>query len=160
MALRRHGRRGITVRVTDFFCWLVLAGTGASVSGMDRARRSLRRLERRAGNQLEASVCSIDARDFGLALSITEVWLQSRVPEDWYDLREVALRRCVDGVHRASARGLRLLSPSGGEAGRACSVRGGLVLRDGRRSASVGGPRHSVVAHAMASAVVERLLPW
>jgi len=79
-------------------------GTGASAPAMGRTTTvaSAARVANRQ-NTLEASVCSFDARGFGSAPSISEILLQSRVPEDCIDLRGATLRRRFSGDGRASA---------------------------------------------------------
>jgi hypothetical protein len=102
-ALRRREFAWNHVRVIDFH--------SVSSFRLDQELRRLRREETRcllrraqwSDRQLEASVCSFDARCFGTALSNTEIALESRVSEELHDLQGVAFRRCTSEVSTVSA---------------------------------------------------------
>ena len=139
--------------------------------GTEQALRHLGRPGRRRGRFGGAALDGRTAGGFGLQFRRAELRFRAidygnhtakQGSRDWPDLRGVMLRRRTNGVQRASAgRASALVAfgwpggPSllGSESGESFS--GTRLSGFGREVAG-----HAVVAHAMASAMVGRLLPW
>lgn len=150
--------------------WSTRIGLGASAPRTVRkAGRSLRRSERWTGDLLEASVCSFDARDFGLAPSISEAMTAKQGSTGFARLAGVTLRCRAGGARSASAPRV-----SGSRRPRAARRVGftqlGVarilpVVRQGRLRSAQGAPRTAAAQSrlrswfAAAPAVAHRVSP-